>query len=278
MSNSHSSTLFASIKGRIAIITGASAGIGKAIAEDLASMGVHIVLNARRAEKLAELKADLTARFGSTGAKFEVVAGDAADEATIVRMLDVARSALGGGTREANLIVVNAGRGLGGSVVESDRTQWEEMLRTNVLGAALLIRHSAKRMMADLASDSNHGRTWQDQPRDIVVLGSTVGRHVSPFSSMYGGTKFAVHGMTEGVRRELAGKGIRVTLIEPGFVVSEFQGVAGYDPAWVQNFWDRVGPVLTPADVSRSVVFTVAQPAAVHVSDIMLRPTRQDYP
>ena len=115
-------------------------------------------------------------------------------------------------------------------------------------------------------------------PRDIVVLGSTVGRHISPFSSMYGSTKFAVNSLAEAARRELGPKGIRVTLVEPGFVVSEFQGVAGYDPEWFKGVVERIGPVLTPADVARTVGFIVSQPAAVHINDIVIRPTRQDYP
>jgi NADP-dependent 3-hydroxy acid dehydrogenase YdfG len=112
----------------------------------------------------------------------------------------------------------------------------------------------------------------------MIVLGSAVGKHVSPFSSMYGGTKFAVHGMVEGVRRELGPKGIRVTLLAPGFVASEFQDVAGYDPKWFEEVVARIGPVLTPQDVARTAVFIASQPAHVHLSDALLRPTRQDYP
>ncbi|MBY0263195.1 MAG: SDR family NAD(P)-dependent oxidoreductase, partial [Phycisphaerales bacterium] len=177
---------------------------------------------------------------------------------------------------EADLVVVNAGRGLNGSVVTSDEAQWEEMVRTNLLGAARLMRAAAHAMTADI--QQRDAGDWKKRPRDIVVIGSVVGRHVSPFSSMYGGTKFAVHGMAEGVRRELAGKGVRVTLIEPGFVVSEFQGVAGYTNEWFSQMRDKFGPMLEPEDVARCISFACAQPAHVHVSDILLRPTRQDYP
>lgn len=262
---------------RIAIITGASAGIGLAIAESFVAAGASVVLNARRAEKLDEVRKALTPKL-APGAKIELVPGDAADEATITRMLDTARSAIGQGIREADLVVVNAGRGLNGSVITSETAEWEEMIRTNLLGAALLIRHAGKRLVAEVEREAANSKSWQDHARDIIVLGSTVGRHVSPFSSMYGGTKFAVHGMTEGVRREIGPKGVRVTLIEPAFVVSEFQGVAGYDPAWIKGVWDRIGPVLKPEDVARSVTFAASQPSSVHVSDILIRPTRQDYP
>ncbi len=261
---------------RIAVVTGASAGIGLAVAHAFVEAGASIVINARRREKLEEVRKSLSSTLAS-GARIEIVAGDAADDATIEAMLNAARS-IGGGIREADLVVVNAGRGLNGSVITSDTSQWEEMVRTNLLGAAKLIRHAGIRQVAEIERQAAAGKSWQDHPRDIIVLGSTVGRHVSPFSSMYGGTKFAVHGMTEGVRREIGPKGVRVTLIEPAFVVSEFQGVAGYDPAWIKGVWDRIGPVLKPEDVARSITFTAAQPASVHVSDILIRPTRQDYP
>lgn len=253
------------LEGRIAVITGASAGIGEAVAHSCAAGGASLVLNARRREKLEALAAKLP---GSV-----VAAGDAADPAVITSMLDGARKSFG---READLVIVNAGRGLNGSVISSDTAQWEEMVRTNVLGAARLIREAGLRMAA--ASAGKTGAAVLHMPRDIIVIGSVVGRHVSPFSSMYGGTKFAVHGMVEGVRRELAGKGVRVTLIEPGFVVSEFQGVAGYENTWVKDVFERIGPPLTPDDVARSIAFIASQPAGVHISDLMIRPTRQDYP
>lgn len=262
------------LEGRIAIVTGASAGIGRAIARDLVDHGARVVVNARRAEKLAELVAELTpATAASHTARAVAAPGDAADPAVIQSMLERARESFGA---EADLVVVNAGRGLNGSVVTSDEAQWEEMVRTNLLGAARLMRAAAHTMTADI--QQRDAGDWKKRPRDIVVIGSVVGRHVSPFSSMYGGTKFAVHGMAEGVRRELAGKGVRVTLIEPGFVVSEFQGVAGYTNEWFSQMRDKFGPMLEPEDVARCISFACAQPAHVHVSDILLRPTRQDYP
>ena len=113
---------------------------------------------------------------------------------------------------------------------------------------------------------------------DIVIVGSVVGRHISPFSAVYGATKFAVHALAEGLRRELGPKGIRVSLVEPGLVVSGFQEAAGYSDDLVQNFHDKFGPLLHGDDVANAIHFIVAQPPHVHISDIVVRPTRQDYP
>lgn len=255
---------------RIAVITGASAGIGLEIARELAHLGAKIIPNARRVDKLGGLENEL-GKERCIG-----VPGDCADPAIIRQMLDTARDSFGGRTREADLVVINAGRGLSGSVLTSDTSQWEEMLRTNLLGAALLLREAGLRMAA--ASRDKQGPGVLTAPRDIIILGSTVGRNVSPFSSMYGSTKFGLHGLAEGARRELGPKGVRVSLIEPGFVVSEFQGVAGYDPAWVDQTFERIGPPLSPQDVARCVSFIASQPAGVHIADILIRPTRQDYP
>lgn len=265
------------LRDRVAVITGATAGIGEAIARLFVEQGASCVLNGRREGRLNEVSRGLDEK------RVTSVAGDCADDAVIRRMLDAARARSGTPSRGADLVVVNAGRGLAGSVLTSDTSQWEEMIRTNVLGAARLIRAAALSMLADMRAElgakaDTPGPHLLSRPRDIIVLGSTVGRHISPFSSMYGSTKFAVHAIAEGARRELAPKGIRVSLVEPGFVVSEFQGVAGYDPKWFDERQAALGPVLTPMDVARSVLFIASQPAGVHVGDVLLRPTRQEYP
>ncbi|MBX3383675.1 MAG: SDR family oxidoreductase [Phycisphaeraceae bacterium] len=255
------------MKGRVAVVTGATAGIGEALVRRLVGDGCFVVVNARRADRLDDLRREL----GDEDVR--CVAGDASDESVIERMLDTARDALGTPGQEADLVVINAGRGVAGSVIGSDTAVWEEMVRTNYLGAARLLRAAALRMQHEAKGEPPLTRA-----RDIVVLGSVVGRHVSPFSSMYGSTKFAVHSLAEGARRELAGTGIRVTLIEPGFVKTEFQGVAGYDQAWFEEVMAKVGPPLSPDDVARTIMFSISQPAGVHVSDLVLRPTRQEYP
>lgn len=265
------------LDGRIAIITGASAGIGEALARDCVREGARVVINARRGARLRELASEL----GED--RVEIVAGDAADEGVIAQLLDAPKRRFGA---DADLIVVNAGRGLRGSVYDSNTDEWEEMVRTNILGASRLMREAARRMVEawPAAGTDEFEAQWKQAvdsggpARDIVVLGSTVGRHISPFSSMYGSTKFAVNSLAEALRRQLAASGIRVTLIEPGVVRTEFQESAGYEMEGFGAFMDRVGPVLRAEDISRSIVFAASQPPQVHVNDLMVRPTRQEYP
>ncbi len=260
------------LKQRIAIVTGASAGIGEAIARELVVQGSTVVINARRKEKLDALARELGAE------DVAAAQGDCADDAVVGSMFEIAKERFGAGRREANLVVVNAGRGLNGSVVTSDTSQWEDMVRTNLMGAAKLIRAAAERMLREIADDAAAGKPWTTQARDIVVLGSTVGRHISPFSSMYGATKFGVNSLAEAARRELGPKGIRVSLIEPGFVVSEFQGVAGYSEEWLKATFERIGPVLDAKDIAEVVTTITSKAAHVHWGDVVLRGTRQDYP
>ena len=164
-----------------------------------------------------------------------------------------------------DLVIANAGRGLAGGLLTSDEKQWREMYEVNVIGAALLMWRAGQIMV-----EQGHGH--------IMALGSISGIHVSPFSGFYGSTKFAIAGMVEAFRREVCGKGVKVTLIEPGIVTSEFQGVAGYTP---DNFFksvERFGQLLTPEDVAETIVFVATRPAHVHISELLVRPVKQDYP
>ena len=134
------------------------------------------------------------------------------------------------------------------------------------------IQKAARIFVAKQKSD------FPKQAADIIILGSVVGRHISPFSAVYGATKFAVHGLAEGLRREVGTKGVRVSLVEPGIVISGFQDVAGYGDEQVKRFNEAFSPLLYGEDVANAIHFIVSQPPHVHMSDIMIRPTRQDYP
>jgi NADP-dependent 3-hydroxy acid dehydrogenase YdfG len=247
---------------RIAIITGASSGIGEATARKLVAGGYGVVGNARNAEKLKALAKEL-------GNAFCGVAGDAAENTVQEALFAAAMEHFG---KSADIVVVNAGRGLGGSVTDADLSKFEEILRLNVTGALALLQKAAQKILPEQQSK------YPMRAADIVILGSVVGRHISPFSAVYGATKFAVHALAEGLRREVGPKGIRVSLIEPGIVVSGFQDAAGYSGDLVHNFQEKFGPLLHGEDVANAIHFIVTQPPHVHISDIVIRPTRQDYP
>ena len=247
---------------RIAIITGATSGIGEATARIFVASGYGVVGNGRNAEKLREMEQQI-------GHAFIGIAGDASDGKLPEQLFAAATGHFG---KAADIVVVNAGRGLGGSVKDADLSKFEDVLRLNVTGALALLQHAARNMADE--QPPNYPR----QAKDIVVIGSVVGRHISPFSGVYGATKFAVHALTEGLRRELGPRGIRVSLVEPGVVVSGFQDGAGYSDDMVRNFDEKFGPLLYGDDVANAIHYIVSRPPHVHISDIMVRPTRQDYP
>jgi NADP-dependent 3-hydroxy acid dehydrogenase YdfG len=247
-------------KRKTAVITGASSGIGRATAIALAHTGHAVVLFARRKKILDELAAEISA----WGGKALAVAGDAGQDADIDRLLDCTLAWNEGGNRY-DIVLVNAGRGLAGGILGSDESQWQEIYRTNALGAAHLMRRAGQYLV-------------QRKCGDIVVIGSVVGRNISPFSAFYGSSKFAVAALAEGLRREICQHGVRVSLVMPGIVLSEFQGIAGYNE---ENFGKGIaafGKLLEPEDIARGIVWLLSQPPHVHVSEIMIRPTGQSYP
>ncbi|MGC9194772.1 MAG: SDR family oxidoreductase [Syntrophobacteraceae bacterium] len=249
-----------SLFGKTAIVTGASSGIGYATAMSLARAGAAVVLQARREERLQELASEIKA----LGGKALVAAGDAKKTSDIDAMLAKTLQWKDGGSK-VDIVIVNAGRGLAGGVLTSDESAWREVFELNVLAAAHLMRIAASRMIAQKGGD-------------IVILGSNVGRNVSPFSGFYGSSKFAVGALAEALRREVCAHGVRVSLVMPGIVLSEFQKVAGYTE---ENFGKGVaqfGKLLEPSDIAAGIVWLLTLPAHVNVNEIMIRPTGQNYP
>jgi len=248
------------LSGKKAVVTGASSGIGRAVALALARLGAAVVIQARRKERLDALAGEIAA----AGGKALAVAGDAGAQPDIEALMERAVAwDEGGGTLD--IAVANAGRGLAGGILGSDPAQWRELYQTNVLGAAYLLRLAGQLMV-------KQGRG------DIVALGSVAGRMVSPFSGFYGSSKFAIGAIAEGLRREVCQQGVRVTVVMPGIVLSEFQNVAGYDD---ENFGKSIaqfGKLLEPHDIADAIAWLLTLPAHVNVNELMIRPTGQPYP
>ena len=247
---------------RVVAITGSSSGIGEATARRFVAKGFGVIGNGRNVTKLRAVETAL-------GAAFRGVEGDAADVHVLDRMFEFAVQFFG---KAPDIVVVNAGRGLGGSVQDADMKSFGELIRTNLTGGFALMQKATREMLRVVEGSSSDGTN------DIVVIGSIVGRHISPFSAAYGASKFGLHALVEALRREVASRGIRVSLVEPGIVLSGFQSAAGYSEDFVKSLDEEFGPLLTSDDVARTIDFIVSQPPHVHVGDIVIRPTRQVYP
>lgn len=247
---------------RIAIVTGATSGIGEATARKLVTEGIRVIGNGRNAAKLQQLQTEL-------GAEFYGVAGDITEEKVIDALFAAAQDQF---AQTPDIVVVNAGRGLGGSVINSNLNEFQKVLQLNVVSTLALLQKSAVLMLKSQTAQ------YPNTASDIIIIGSVVGRNISPFSAVYGATKFAVHSLAEGLRREVGPKGIRVALVEPGLLLSGFQAGAGYSDDMVSMFKEKFGPLLLGEDIANTIHFILSQPPHVNISEIMVRPTRQDYP
>lgn len=247
---------------RIAIVTGATSGIGEATVRKFNASGYGVIGTGRNQEKLDALEKEF-------GEAFVGLAADVSEKELPARLFNLGQKKYG---RVPDIVVVNAGVGLGGSIKEVDISEFEKMLNTNVTATVALLKESAN------IFEKTFQNQYPEKTADIVLIGSISGRHISPFSYVYGSSKFALHALAEGMRRELAPAGIRVSLIEPALVLSGFQKGAGYSEELVDNFKERFGPLLIGDDIANTIHFIVSQPPHIHISDIVVRPTRQDYP
>jgi NADP-dependent 3-hydroxy acid dehydrogenase YdfG len=220
------------------LITGASSGIGAATARRASEAGYRLVLAARRLERLEELASELGGPERALAVRCDVTEWPE-QEALVETTLDE--------FGRLDVAFANAGFGAPRSFLASTPEHWKDMILTNVYGAALTIRAT----LPALKESRGH----------LVLTSSVAGRRAVP-GSVYSASKWAVTGMGEAVRQELNETGVRVTLIEPGMVDTEF-------------FDDPVSDALEPDDIARAVLFAVSQPPHVDVNEILVRPTAQ---
>ena len=245
------------LRGQVAIVTGASSGMGQAIAEALVTRGVHVAIQARRADRLHALAERLQA---DANGEMLVVPGDVREPEDVRRLVDATLERF----RQLDIVVANAGLGYRAPLVDGDIERWKVLLDTNVFGLLLTLKYGVKPML-----ERKRGHA--------IVMSSVAGRVPTIGGSAYCGTKFAATAIADSLRQEVGPQGVRVTTIEPGVVISEFQAVAGYTPDIIANMLKGAEPLL-PADVARAVVFALQQPAHFGVTEVVVRPTGQAYP
>lgn len=193
------------LKGRTALITGASSGIGRRFAAILAASGAKVVLGARRTERLEELKSEIEAGGGHALA----VAMDVADEASVIAAFDAAEAAFG----PVDSVVVNAGLNVDGSALKLAADEFDALMAVNLRGAFLTAREGARRMIAHGSPDHGRGR--------VVVISSITAEHAFAGLAAYAASKAAVSQMSRVLAKEWARKGVNVNVLAPGYMVTE---------------------------------------------------------
>jgi 3-hydroxy acid dehydrogenase/malonic semialdehyde reductase len=244
------------LKGHTVMITGASAGIGRACAEAFAREHSRLILAARRHERLEALAADLSAEHGTECHLLKLDVSDRKAVETIVSSLPAEWAGI-------DVLVNNAGlsRGLD-RIQDADPVDWQEMIDTNVLGL-LWVTHAVLPGM--VTRDRGH----------VVNIGSVSGHQVYQGGAVYCATKSAVRALTLGLRLDLLGTHVRVSSVDPGLVETDFSLVRFRGD---RERADRVYthyPPLQPEDVAAAVIWCVTRPPRVNVQEIVLMPQDQ---
>ena len=231
------------LAGKVAIITGASSGLGLACAEALAGEGVRLVLSGRRADRLAAF----AERFPGT----RVQAGDITDPAVIDQLFALADDAFG----SVDIVFNNAGYMTSGPIETIDIDRVAGMVRINV-EAAFRVMYTAAKLFR---------RTGRGH---LVNTSSILGTKVGLETGAYAGTKYAIEALAEALRMEVARSDIRITNLQPGLIATELHREYEVSIAKARN----IQHPLVPADVARALLFALKQPAHVRVPTIMISP------
>jgi NADP-dependent 3-hydroxy acid dehydrogenase YdfG len=238
------------LAGKVAVITGASSGIGEAAARLLVAEGVRVVLVARRRERIDALAEEL-------GEAALALTADVGNAAQVAAVFGEVQQRFGG----LDLLFNNAGLGVNAPFEKSDPADWTRMIDVNLYG----VLHCTQAAIPLL----------RGRPGAMICSVSSVGgRYGVANWSVYSATKFAVVGFHDALRKELGDEGIRVAVIEPGAARTEFG--ANVAEAMAER-WAQLD-AMTGEDVAQALVYAFAQPARVLVEEIMLRPVKQIAP
>lgn len=240
---------------RIALITGASSGIGEACARKFAEGGYDLILTARRAEKLAELKAELEAE----GTKVKTLTFDVRDAEAAETAVDLLEPEW----RKINVLINNAGLALGlDKEYEGDPDDWNTMIDTNIKGLLTMTRLIVPGMV-----ERNEGH--------VINIGSVAGDAAYAKGNVYCATKAAVKTITDGLRIDLAETAVRVTNLKPGLVETNFSNVRFHgDNQRADNVYKGITP-LTGADIADVAFYAASAPKHVQIAEVLILATHQ---
>ncbi|MEX2548727.1 MAG: SDR family oxidoreductase [Nitriliruptoraceae bacterium] len=238
----------AGIADRVALVTGASTGIGLATAAMLRREGAQVMLAARSADRLAAAARDL-------GPEVDIVPTDVGDRAAIDRMIAATLDRFG----RLDVVVANAGVYLGGDLVDSDPAGISRLIATNIDGVIQTVHASLPHLL-------EHGTG------DIIVTSSVSGHQAIHWEPVYSASKHALQAFVHGVRRQLQGSGVRIGAVAPGIVLNELWQVTAEEA--VDDAVAR-GDGMRSEDVAEAIAFMLSRPRHVTIRDLVMLPREQ---
>lgn len=244
-----------SLKNKIVFITGASSGIGAACAEQFAGLGCHVILAARRKDRIEATAQDLAQRHGIRAL---AVALDVRDKQQVQGVIDQ----LTEDWKQIDILINNAGLALDTLAIQNGIIDhWDTMIQTNLNGLLYVTRAILPVML-------------KRQTGHIINISSTAAHDHYPKGNVYSATKHAVRALSKSLRLDLLGTGLRVSDVAPGFVHTEFSTVRWKDKERADKFYEEFDP-LSSEDVAEAVAFCATRPAHVSVAEIVICPTDQ---
>jgi NADP-dependent 3-hydroxy acid dehydrogenase YdfG len=248
------------LDGTVALVTGASSGIGEATALALAGEGAAVALAARRRDRLD----GLAQKLSGDGGRVLVSETDVTDEEQAIAAVETTVEQLG----RLDIVVNNAGLMLLGPIVGADTSEWTRMVELNVLGLMYVTAAALPHLL----------RAAEEEPRrvtDLVNVSSVAGRVARAGSGAYNATKWAVNAFSEALRQEVTERHLRVTLVEPGAVSTE---LAGHNrPEVLQALRSNLGDIqrMDAEDIADAITYVVTRPRHVALNEVLIRPTEQ---
>jgi len=247
------------LEGTVALVTGASSGIGAAAASALAAQGAAVAVAARRKDRLDALAADIREQGGTV----LVLESDITDQEQATDAVERTVAGLG----RLDTLVNNAGVMLLGPVAGAPLSEWQRMVDLNVLGL-LYCAHAA---LPHLLSAAEGGPR---QVADMVNISSVAGRAARNGNGVYSLTKFGVGAFSEALRQEVTGRYVRVSLVEPGATATE---LAGHNrPEVLDSIRSQFGQRMEAEDIADAITYIVTRPRHVAVNEMLIRPTEQE--